>query len=162
MNTRPLFLLVLMTAALHLNRCAETHELDEINVFVQSVLAMANRNALGLPDSPPIQRYTPVVDGQLPVDLQRYLERLVSVSPAAERQTLVAMLWDDSLVVDDDQEPHDVLDQLYRGRRKQTGLEKTPPSVIQRSKTLTGTAAEDDTEDELYQTREDNSYADDF
>lgn len=96
----------------------ETDELEEINIFVQSVLAMADRKALGLPDRPaPIQKYGSVIDGQLPADMLRYLERLVSVSSALDKQTLVTMLWDDSLIVDEDQEPHTVFDQ-YQSRSK--------------------------------------------
>jgi hypothetical protein len=158
MNARPLFPLMLTMTAFHVIRSAETDELDEIYVFVQSVLAMSNRSVLGLPDQPPVRKYAPVVDGQLPTDLQRYLERLVSVSSAVDKQTLVAMLWDDSLVVDEDQEPHDVLDQLYRGRRVRKGSETQPLAVIRRSGTVTESAV-DDTANEP---RDDNQYANDL
>lgn len=97
--------------------CVRADNLEDVDVFVQSVLAVADRAALGLPDSTSadVPRWNgPVANGQLPPDLQRYLESLVSVSSAADRQTLVAMLWDDSLVVDEDQEPHSVFDR-YRG-----------------------------------------------
>lgn len=96
--------------------CARADGLEEVSDFVRSVLAVADRTELGLPDnlSIDVSRYGPVVDGQLPPDMQRYLERLVSVSSAADQQTLVTMLWDDSLIVDEDQEPHSIFDQ-YQG-----------------------------------------------
>lgn len=162
MDTRPLFLLVLTMTAFHVNRSAELDELDEIYTFVQTVLATGNRSALGLPDQPPARQYAPVVDGQLPTDLQRYLERLVSVSSVADKQTLVAMLWDDSLVVDEDQEPHDVFDQLYRGRTVRKGSGTPSPAVIRRSETVTE-SADDNTANGRYQTtRGDNQYTNDL
>lgn len=90
-------------------------DLDDISAFVQAVLATADRDELGLPESPVSQRHRPVVDGQLPADLQEYLERLVSVSRAPDGPLLVDMLSDDAIVVDNDQDPHDVFDR-YRGR----------------------------------------------
>lgn len=114
MDTSILFfwMTVLAIVILFSKSSHETNELEEINIFVQSVLAMADRKALGLPDrTMPIQNYGSVIDGQLPVELLRYLERLVSVSSALDKQTLVTMLWDDSIIIDENQEPHTVFDQ---------------------------------------------------
>lgn len=111
----PLFLPIVITVLLSSPSLGTNADLDEINIFVQAVLAMADREVLGLPEKPVVQQYAPVVNGKLPPDLQRYLERLVSVSPAVEKQTLVAMLWDDTVVINEDQDPHDVFNQ-YRGR----------------------------------------------
>lgn len=114
MNMSWLFLWSATLVILHSKCSYETDELEEINIFVQSVLAMADRKALGLPDrTAPIQNYGSVIDGQLPAELLRYLERLVSVSSALDKQTLVTMLWDDSIVVDENQEPHTVFDQYH-------------------------------------------------
>lgn len=103
-------------------RGASVVELDEIDVFVQSVLATADRTALGLPKpdgvrAPAARRRWHVTDGNLPADLQRYLERLVSVSSAVDGHRLVATVWDDdgTIVGDGDAEPHDVFDR-YNGR----------------------------------------------
>ncbi|VVC24635.1 Hypothetical protein CINCED_3A022838 [Cinara cedri] len=94
--------------------CARADEIEDVADFVQLVLAAADRVELGLPDrsSADVRRYGPVVDGQLPPEQRRYLEKLVSVSSAADPQTLIAMVWDDSLIVDEDQEPHSVFDQF--------------------------------------------------
>jgi len=88
-------------------------EPDEVDVFVRSVLAAADRAAPGLPDAdgrpPAARRDAAAADGDLPAELRRYLEGLVSVSSVADGQTLAAMLWDDRTVVDDeDEEPHRV------------------------------------------------------
>lgn len=95
---------------------ARADEIEDVADFVQMVLASADHVGLGLPDHSRanVQPYGPVVNGQLPSDLQQFLEKLVSVSSAADPQTLVTMMWDDSLVVDEDQELHSVFDQ-YQG-----------------------------------------------
>lgn len=105
------------TAALlsHGTTTCGAEDLDDINAFVQAVLATADREELGLPESPLSIRRRPVVDGQLPADLQEYLERLVSVSRVPDGPLLVDMLSDDAIVVDDDQDPYDVFDR-YSGR----------------------------------------------
>ncbi|KAF0733940.1 Uncharacterized protein FWK35_00039201 [Aphis craccivora] len=80
-------------------------ELEEIEVFVRSVLAVARPYGLGIPDRLPARADAPeaAVDGRLPDDVQRYLEGLLTVSSATvDRWTLVAMLLDDTLTVDED------------------------------------------------------------
>ncbi|CAH1726396.1 unnamed protein product [Aphis gossypii] len=85
-------------------------ELEEIEVFVRSVLAVVRptvRSSLGIPDRLPARGDAPVatVDGRLPDDVQRYLEGLLIVSSATvDRRTLVEMLLDDTLTVDEDQD----------------------------------------------------------
>lgn len=126
--SRPLFLSIVITVLLLHLSLGTNADLHEINIFVQAVLAMADREVLGLPEKPVVQQYAPVVNGKLPPDLQRYLERLVSVSQAVEKQTLVAMLWDDTVVINEDQDPHDVFNQ-YRSRGsaiKQRTIESPP------------------------------------
>lgn len=90
-------------------------DLDEVGAFVQTVLALADRDELGLPENPAPQHRRPVDDGRLPVGLQRDLERLVGVSECADGPSLVDMLWDDAIAVDEDDDPHDVIDR-YRAR----------------------------------------------
>lgn len=120
----------LVFTILHTNSSLATNaDLDEIYVFVQSVLAMADREELGLPDKPIVKlQYAPVVDGKLPADLQRYLERLVSTSAAVDKQSLVAMLWDDTVVINEDQDPHEIFSRYHdHGNiRKQSTVEPTP------------------------------------
>lgn len=125
-----LLFLSLVFTFFHSNSSVGTNaDLEEIYIFVRSVLAMADREELGLPDKPIVQpQYGPVVNGKLPADLQMYLERLVSTSPAVDKQSLVAMLWDDTVVINDDQDPHEVFSQYHdRGNiRKQSTVESTP------------------------------------
>lgn len=113
----------------------ETNEIDDINVFVQTVLASANRYALGLPDKPPVQRYTPVLNGSLSPNLQKYLETLVNVSSAIDKQTMVEMLWDDSIVIDNDQDPYQLFEQ-HRGHSYNDKLNtvQSPLSVVRKDK----------------------------
>lgn len=118
MNTFSLFPLVIMIS-LYPKQSYETDELDEINSFVQAVLAVADRDKLGLPEvTEPVKRYTLTADGKLAPELQRYLEKLLSVSSDIEKYKLVDILWDDSFVVGEDQNPHDVLDQWHSNGHK--------------------------------------------
>lgn len=133
MNTFSLFLLVIMIS-LYSKQSYETDELDEINSFVQAVLAVADREKLGLPEvTEPVKRYTITADGKLAPELQRYLENLLSVSSDIEKHKLVDILWDDSFVVDEDQDPHDVFDQWHgnghKGGRKRTTETSSPASL---------------------------------
>jgi len=120
-------------------------ELEEIDVFVRSVLAVADRVGLGLPDTSswqPPHDGAVLVDGNLPADLQRYLERLVSVSSVTDAHALAAILWDDEVVIDDDdQEPHDALGRWYPNRgggnaKRTTAIADVPRPV---AKTATST-----------------------
>lgn len=130
MNTCSLFLLVIIS--LLSNQSYETDELDEINSFVQAVLAVADRDKLGLPEvSEPVKQYTLTADGKLAPELQRYLEKLLSVSSDIEKHKLVDILWDDSFVVAEYEEPYDVFDQWYdnghkSGRKQTTGTSSSP------------------------------------
>lgn len=93
-------------------RCSELSgtsltELEEIEVFVRSVLAVAQPYGLGIPDRLAARADAPAapVDERLSDDLQRYLEGLLTVSSAmVDQRTLVAMLLDDTLTVDEDQD----------------------------------------------------------
>lgn len=106
-------------------------ELEEIEVFVRSVLAIAQPYGLGIPDRLPAHKDAPkaAVDGRLPDDLQRYLEGLLAVSSAVDRRTLVAMLLDDTFVIDEDVDvgPHRVFDRLHDGRKSE--IQKTETSA---------------------------------
>lgn len=66
-----------------------------------------------------------MVDGPLPDDMQRYLEGLLSASLAVDRRTLVAMLLDDTLVVDEDQDPHHMFDRMHGGRKSEVQAKKS-------------------------------------
>lgn len=100
-------------------------ELEEIEVFVRSVLAVAQPYGLGIPDRLPAHKDAPMaaIDGRLPDDLQRYLEGLLAVSSAVDRRTLVAMLLDDTFVIDEDVGPHRVFDRLHDGRKSEMQTE---------------------------------------
>jgi len=83
------------------------NELEEVEMFVRSVLAVARPYGLGIPDRLPARADAPLatVNGRLPDDVLRYLEGLLTVSSATvDRRTLVAMLLDDTLTVDEDQD----------------------------------------------------------
>lgn len=131
-SLKPLsFLLIVATLACTCWRAAlcsagmSSEELEEIEVFLRSVLAVAQPYDLRIPDRLPAQKDAPMaaVDGRLPDDLQRYLEGLLAVSSAVDRRTLVAMLLDDKLMVDQDLDPHRVFDQLHDGRKPKTQTE---------------------------------------
>lgn len=118
MNTCSLFLLVIMIS-LYSKQSHEIDELDEINSYVQAVLAVADRDKLGLPEvTEPVKRYMLTADKKLAPELQRYLEKLLSVSSDIEKHKLVDILWDDSFVIDEDQDPYDVFDQWHGNGHK--------------------------------------------
>jgi len=128
-SLKPLsFLLIVATLActrLLAVRCSAAmspEELEEIEVFLRTVLALAQPYDLGIPDRLPAQKDAPMaaVDGRLPDDLQRYLESLLAVSSAVDRRTLVAMLLYDKLMIDEDLGPHRVFDSLHDGRKSET------------------------------------------
>uniref|UniRef100_A0A2S2NVD9 Uncharacterized protein n=1 Tax=Schizaphis graminum TaxID=13262 RepID=A0A2S2NVD9_SCHGA len=101
-------------------------ELQEIEVFVRSVLAVAKPYNLGIPDKLPARAnaFTITADGPLPDDMQRYLKGLLAVSSAVDRRTLVEMLLDDTLIVDEDQESHSVFDRVHGGRKPESRVKK--------------------------------------
>lgn len=136
MNPCSLFLFAI-AVSLHSRPSYETDELDEINSFVQAVLAVADRDKLGLPEvSEPVKPYTSTADGKLSPELQRYLEKLLSVSSDTEKHKLVDMLWDNTIVVDEDQEPCDVFDKWngigHNVRGQQKPVETSSPAVAVR------------------------------
>lgn len=89
-----------------------TDDVDQIASFVQTVLALADRDELGLPESPVVRYQRPVVDGQLADDLRRFLEQLVGVSRSITLHDLVATLWDDAVAIGEDQDPHEVFERV--------------------------------------------------
>lgn len=102
-------------------------EFEEIEAFVRSVLAVARPYNLGISNRLPSRADMPVdmVDGPLPDDMQRYLEGLLSTSLAVDRRMLVAMLLDDTLVVDEDQDPHHMFDRMHGGRKPEAQVKKS-------------------------------------
>lgn len=102
-------------------------ELEEIEAFVRSVLAVARPYNLGISDRllPRAGMPADMVDGPLPDDMQRYLEGLLSASLAEDRRTLVAMLLDNTLVVDEDQDPHHVFDRMHGARKPEAQVKKS-------------------------------------
>lgn len=102
-------------------------ELEEIEAFVRSVLAVARPYNLGISDRLPPRPGMPadMIDGPLPDDMQRYLEGLLSASLAVDRRSLVKMLLDDTLVVDEDQDPHHMFDRIHGARKLEAQIKKS-------------------------------------
>lgn len=128
------FLLIIATLACYTSRRAvqcsagmSLQELEEIEAFVRSVLAVARPYNLGISDRLPPRpgMSADMVDGPLPDDMQRYLEGLLSASLAVDRRTLVAMLLDVTLVVDEDQDPHLIFDRMHGGRKPEARTKKS-------------------------------------
>lgn len=90
---------------------------------MRAVLATADRDVLGLPETLTFPMVPYVANGHLPTDLQRYLERMVSASSAVDGRKSVTMLWDDSFVIDDDQEPHEVFENYRKKLGSVSGVE---------------------------------------
>lgn len=89
-------------------------ELEDTDQFVITVLAKADRNELGLQNEPVSRKNGSAVDDYLPDDLRQYLQGLVAVSSALDGEDLIPVLWDDSFVIEEDQDPHEVFNR-YRG-----------------------------------------------